>query len=342
MRSPHIYFYIPKPYFPQKLPSSARENWQGFGLGIYVWTLQTYLHLQTKGFPCQLVNHLPAEGIVLFHRNALQAHQKPIEPKANRLAICIKAEERRYPYAQLHIVQNPEEAKLHRDSYYLPHWTQPGLIPRNRERGDRFKNIAYFGHIANLAPELQDSSWEEYLTSIGLRWLPVINANSWNNQSQIDTRWNDYSQIDAIVSVRRFERGATYGNKPATKLYNAWLAGVPAVLGAESAYRTEGENGVNYLEVTSQNKLISALEKLKSDRTFRQNLVLNGSCRGQDYLPEKTTQKWIHFLEQTAIPAFFNWRESPSYLRIATIERNKLTYRIERAKSKLKSLLLTH
>ena len=39
MKLPLISFYLPQSYFPQKLPVNGKENWQGFGLGIYAWTL---------------------------------------------------------------------------------------------------------------------------------------------------------------------------------------------------------------------------------------------------------------------------------------------------------------
>ena len=188
------------------------------------------------------------------------------------------------------------------------------MIPHLQERGDRFENIAYFGHVANLAPELRNSSWEKNLESLGLRWLPISNSNSWNNYAQIDNRWHDYSQIDAIIAVRSFNKTETYVNKPATKLYNAWLAGVPAVLGVESAYRAVGKNNVNYLEVNSLSKLISTLKQLKSDLLLRQRLVKNGFCQSQGFLPEKITQKWSQFLQEIAVPAFYNWCETPSGL----------------------------
>ncbi|NES04757.1 MAG: glycosyltransferase [Okeania sp. SIO2F4] len=35
-------------------------------------------------------------------------------------------------------------------SYFIPHWSQPGLIPRNPKRGDGFENIVFFGREQNL------------------------------------------------------------------------------------------------------------------------------------------------------------------------------------------------
>jgi hypothetical protein len=332
---PSVYFYIPQCYLPSTIPASADENWQGFGIGIYAWTLQTYLRLKADGFPCQLVSHLPDEGIILVHHNALRSHKNLLKPKPRQLLICIKAEGKFYPYAQLQIVQNPGEVLTLKDSYYLPHWTQPGLISRHPLRGDCFENIAFFGHTDSLAPELQDSVWEQQLKALGLRWLPIINRNRWNNYNQIDNRWNDYSNVDAIVAVRSFDHRQTYPNKPATKLYNAWMAGVPALLGAESAYQAEGEKNENYLEVTSINDLIVTLQQLKSDLALRQTLVKNGYSRVPDILPETIIQKWRAFFQEFAFPAFERWCETPRYLQQIILEKNYLICLGKRVQDKI-------
>jgi hypothetical protein len=334
---PPIYFYLPKHYFPQHLPMSAEENWPGFGLGLHTWTLQTYLRLTGNGFPCHLTSTLPSEGIVLLHRNALRAHQTPVKPNSKLLLICIKAEGKRYPYAQLHLVQNPGEANPSKGCHYLPHWPQPGLVPRSQQRGDRFESIAYFGHAANLTPELQSPDWERQLAALGLRWQPIINHNNWDDFQPVDSRWNDYSQVDAIVAVRRFQANGTYSNKPATKLYNAWLAGVPALLGVESAYRSEGRNQVNYLEVTSLDELMAALKRLQASPALRHRLVDDGSLRAQAFLPTKITQKWLNFLLEIAVPSFDRWIGLPSYLQRMILEKNFLMSVGEKVKSRLLS-----
>ncbi len=189
--------------------------------------------------------------------------------------------------------------------YYLPHWAQPRLIPRHSSRGDRFEKIAFFGHSTNLAPELQAPHWQKQLEALGLEWVRVINHNRWDNYHQIDNRWNDYREIDAVVAVRSFNPRQTYPHKPATKLYNAWLSGVPAILGAESAYQIEGEKNVNYLEVTSLAELIAALKRLKTNPALRHILVKNGWIRAQDFTSEVITQKWHNFLIEIAIPTFY-------------------------------------
>ncbi|WP_250565900.1 glycosyltransferase [Adonisia turfae] len=301
-----ICFYIPTTFWPTQLPFSSAENWSGFGLGIYAWTVQTYLKLREAGVACRLTDQLPEEGIVLFHANATRGGN--IRPGAHRLLICLKAEATLCAQAQFHVVQNPCEAVGWLGCYFIPHWPQPGLQPRLAERKNRFETIAFLGHRNSLAAELMEPEWEKQLQQRGLNWLPVINTNVWDSHQAVDTRWNDYRNIDAIVAVRQFNlKRPGYRRKPATKLYNAWLAGVPAIVGRELAYQTVGTAGVNYLEANSMAELLSCLDRLRQDSLLRARIVKKGQIRSIHYTPEVITQRWQQFLNEVAIPAYQAW-----------------------------------
>lgn len=157
----------------------------------------------------------------------------------------------------------------------------------------------------NLAPELLHPSWQKHLSTLGLDWQPILNRNHWSDYRHIDPRCHDYSHVDVIVAVRRFDHHPLtqrypYMNKPATKLYNAWLAGVPAVLGVESAYQAERTSPQDYLEVTSVEETLSALKRLKGDRQLYQAMVNQGKYRAATIHPSVTTAKWRKFLTDIA------------------------------------------
>ncbi|NJM97375.1 MAG: hypothetical protein HC800_09540 [Phormidesmis sp. RL_2_1] len=134
---PPIFFYIPPALWPaEDLPTYADQNWAGYGLGIYAWTVQTYLKLRSAGLTCELTYQLPAEGIVFCHSNALRAAALSTTAAAapRRLLVCMKAESPLSAIAPVHIVQNPIEASPSANCYYIPHWPQPQLIARDRAR----------------------------------------------------------------------------------------------------------------------------------------------------------------------------------------------------------------
>lgn len=335
---PAIFFYIPAPFWPARLPATSAENWAGFGLGIYAWTVQTYLRLREAGVVCQLTHQLPDQGIVLFHANATRG--ATISPGPKRLLICLKAESPLCSQAQLHVVQNPWEASPAFGCHFMPHWPQPGLRPRRPERQDRFENIAFFGHRDSLATDLLAPPWQTQLRQRGLRWRPVVNTNPWNSAQSIDTRWNDYQHIDAIVAVRRLRLPRPgYRSKPATKLYNAWLAGVPAILGRELAYQAEGRAGVDYLEANSMDGLLACLDQLQQDVASRKTMVAQGQRRAAQYTPAAITQRWQQFLAKTVIPMYNRWCDrSPWQRQIHQGQAQVLSY-CDRTQRRLNRLI---
>jgi hypothetical protein len=322
---PPIYFYLPQADWPEDMPEDAKSYWEGFSQGIYAWTLQTYLHLKRSGFPCHLIGSLPDEGIVLGHRDSLKYELRPTQKV---LMVCMKADQAAHPYAQMHVVQNPQETEVVENAYFICHWPQPGLIPRDSSRGDRFENIAYFGISYNLAPELKDPSWSQTLADMGLQWTIVPKE-----------RWHDYSDVDAVIAVRTFEATETYLWKPATKLYNSWRAEVPVILGAESAFQAERRSDLDYIEVKSLQEAIAALQTLKENPQLRQDMIANGRDRAQATSIETILSSWKTFLTDIATPAYQRWLESPDWSKWIYIQKHYFSVKAEALKRRLQKVI---
>lgn len=272
-------------------------------LGKFDWTLQTYLHLKDKGFPCELAKTPPSEGIVLAHKDFLEDIPRPSQ---YTFLICLKSDRTPHGYAQVHIVQNPEDRvdKVQEqfvDSFFIPHWVQPLLIPRNKERGERFENIGYVGSDIELAAEFKEKSWKDVLKSMGFNWVMATTSD----------RWSDYGDLDALVAIRKCNSKSEELNfKPATKLYNSWHTGIPAILGVESAYRAERKSELDYIEANSPEEVIRALKRLRDDRELREKMVGNGRVRSEETKPMVLVNKWEDFLINVAIPAYDRWCNS--------------------------------
>lgn len=308
---PPVYFYIPKDELHQHLPDCAADYWQWRidmsnqerFLGKFDWTLQTYLHLKDTGFPCKLVTTPPANGIVLAHKDFLEDIPRP---NPSTLLICLKSDRFPHTFAQVHIVQNPEDRveknqKQLIKSFFIPHWVQPLLIPRSKERGEVFENIAYLGCEIELAAEFKERSWQDLLKRSGFNWIMATTAD----------KWVDYSDLDALVAVRKCKsRSKEFNPKPATKLYNAWHAGIPAILGVESAYIGERKSEVDYIEVNSPAEVIRALERLRDDRNLRDKMLTNGKIRAEETKSNTLVKIWQDFLITVAAPAYHKWCSS--------------------------------
>ena len=342
MRQPSVLFYIPSPLWPDDLPQDASQNWAGFGLGVYAWTIQTYLRLRDAGLPCALVDRLPDHGIVFLHRNGFQFHPQGIEVSPRRLLVCFQADVLPHPDAQVHIVQNPTQENRQTQTYFMPHWSQPGLQPRLLERGDRFETVAFFGHTNNLAPEFTGSEWTAILKKLGLAWHTVVNTNRWNEHRTLDTRWNDYRQVDAVLAIRSFDpailaQTQAYSHKPATKLYNAWLAGMPAILGPESGYRAERQTDLDYLEVTSLDEVQQALERLKVDPDLRRAIALNGQARSRAIAPATLTQRWLSLVQDILFPVYEQWCGQSPWQQRLKMYSSRLSYGARRLQQHLQN-----
>jgi hypothetical protein len=312
------FFYLPRDDFPDPLPEDTDHYWVGFRKGIYCWTLQTYLHLKNYGFPCELVDTIPPEGVILAHWDSLP---KELIPSGKQLIVCLQADRARHPYAQIHIVQNPEGLNrnlmvwgdrylLAGHDYFMPLWPQPGLIPRSPQRASQFENLCYLGLESNLLPEFQTSDWRQQLQNMGINWTII---------SEFD-RWNDYSQIDGILAVRSFtSRGFAW--KPATKLFNAWHAGVPAILGCETAYRAERKSDLDYLEVKSIEETLKAIQHLKENPQLYQAIIENGYQRAQETTREKLTLRWSNLFKEKIFRDYILWTRSSLYRESFTRRR---------------------
>ncbi len=308
-----VLFFVPADLWPDDITSESGYFWSANRSGKWNWTIQTYQHLKEGGFECTLTKELPTSGIIVAHREVLPNHLKP---SGGQLLVCIQADHGRHPYAQLHVLQNSEGVKaaqasrreqvvkkiipFNEQSIFLKYWPQPELIPRSEDRRDRFENVVYMGRAKNLAPALRSDVFIGEMEKLGINW-----------QVEEDrAKWVDYQEIDAIVAVRDFDR-EPHLHKPATKLYNAWHAGVPAILGSDSAFKAERKSSLDYIEVHSVEDVIQAVYKLKTDAAFRQQMINNGRERAKETTTEVLTDAWIHFFEEVAYPAYQLWRKQP-------------------------------
>jgi hypothetical protein len=269
----------------------------------HCWTSQTSIYLREAGFDCRVVNEFPEEGIV-FASAADVGYTR--RPGAKTLLVCMLGDgTASHFYAHCHVVQNREQLRWIREPYFIPHWPQPQMIPRDPGRGNRCENVFFFGDEPNLVAELRGDSFRRELEALGMNFRLIS-----------PERWHDFSEADAVLAVRSFDDNLCH-NKPALKLVNAWRAGVPAVLGRESAYRAEREGPLDYLEVRSREEVIAALHRLRSDANLYQEMVANGLRRGQAFDPSAISRRWIEYITSVAEPRYHRWVQSPWLARQA-------------------------
>jgi hypothetical protein len=298
---------------PEKIPGGFVDDIsEVFFNGPWLsWTLQTYLRLCERNYPCRLVESIPREGIVVVHRGDLDFNRTPT---ANCIFVTTLGDGGWHPYAQVQIVQNPNQLESSDRTFFMHHWTQPGLIPRNEDRGNAFENVGYFGHPDQLADLLHKTEWEQFLDEYDLNWIPV---------HEDADRQSDYSDIDLIVAIRGFD-GRLYDYKPATKLHNAWLAGVPAILGPESAYRAERRNEGDYLEARTYDELRDYVVTLKRRPELRRTLREQAEANRARINPDEKARQWWRLLRGPVEDIYEQWRSRSVFGRTVFLSKRWL------------------
>lgn len=317
--NPIIFFYISE-------EDQLKIDYRNFKVvsGAINWTYQTYSNIRGK-IECKLVDYFPDEGILIAHRDYLPDRLK----EKKLLIICIKPDRRRSPFAQIHVVQNQKDKLLNSnkklwESCFIHYWSQPDII-KSKTSLKQFENIGFFGLQRNLVSDFKTSEFKRRLKKLNLT-LKIIPKE----------RWNDYSNIDAVLAVRSFRKDSAY-NKPATKLYNAWMAGVPVIAGPESAYRAERRSKLDYIEINSVEGTINALKELKENAELRKNMIENGFVRAKEFTVEKITQEWVDFINNTAIPYYKIWREMPAWKQNLFFFHRFFSYKLEGLKIRITS-----
>ena len=284
-----VFFYISA----RHLPSVKRlDDWyagkaddpriEGKPLTAQAWLYQTWQELQGI-CEVELVDEMPREGIIVTLANFLHTGFRAND---RQFVAAVVADFVPAPGAQVQILQNTVHAQRFPGGIFIPHWPQKNLVPRDPARGDRLDTLAFFGSRPNIAPELVTEAFAKRLRDEAGARLEIRELN----------RWHDYSDVDVAVAVRSFSV-ARHLHKPATKLYNAWLAGLPLIGGVDSAFMSEATDGVDYLVARTPDELISHVRLLNAQPELRRALVEAGHKRALAHSREAMTKRWKELCE---------------------------------------------
>lgn len=297
---------------PDTRPSAFRR-------GELVWVLLTWLRLRRAGYPVALSATPPARGLLVFHAKQKREVARAVRGRPDLVLVGIRGDMRAPAVADFEILQNGRFADNWR-RFAVPHWPQPGLLPRDPGRGTGVRRVGYLGLAGHLHPDFLGEGWRAALAAIGVAW----ECKAVRDVGDVDPReigWEDYRTLDAVVAVRPPNWRLRHA-KPASKLINAWHAGVPALLGPEFPYREIRRSDDDYIEVRNAGEALAALRRLGSDADLFARMVANGHRRAREFTAEAITLRWAGVLFEE-IPARvagggLSWsRRLPLPLRVA-------------------------
>ena len=289
--------------------------------GDECWIAQTHARLRDAGMPVRLDNRVPGEGLVVFYAGDKKRVWREIDPRGRAMLVAVRSDRHPVGFADVEIVQNASSADGRR-TRYLPHWPQPGLLPRDPARGTRIRTLLFPGTPQNLDAGFAGEPWRRFLAERGLEF-----RCHYASAGGAPPAWHDYRDVDVLLAIRPAAMGLV-PNKPAWKLFNAWLAGVPAILGPEAGYRELRRDPLDYLEAAGPEEAMRALQRLLDEPALYAAMVANGHARGADFTVAATLARWRALLDALGAAYADPARRPPS--RLARRART-LAFRLRRA-----------
>lgn len=284
------------------------------------WIAQSYLRLReplaARGFDVRVDDRFTPGALCIAHRD--DANDFLAAPHRSFLVV-VRADRAPVHACDLAIVQNGVRPARH--ERFIPLWPQPGLVPRDESRGVAMRSLAYHGRLGS-APEWFASRW--LLRELSLRGIAFEPRAS---------GWEDYRDVDLAIAARR-ESPSVLATKPATKLYNAWHAGVPLLAMPEPAYLELRRSPFDFIEIRGERDVVRAVDSLRRHPQLYRDIVENGRLRAREFGIESTRERWIALIEREAAPAWRRKREALAsraawYAR--SMARQKLASRAHRA-----------
>jgi hypothetical protein len=284
------------------------RDWTDLRRAREVWIVQTWNRLCRKGFKPTLSDQAPATGIIVYHKEDQRVLLDRLPRGATPVLVGVRADFRSCTYADFEVLQNGYFADGRR-SFFIPHWPQPGLIPRDAQRRDRMERIAYKGYVGNLAAEFRSERWRKFLQRQNMIFEDdAVLDDAFDHP--IQTRFHDYHEVDLVLAVRPGESR----NKPASKLVNAWLAGIPALLSPDYPFEELRQSPLDFLAVRNLAEAEAAVLRLKRETGLFREMIEHGRLRGAQFTVDKITQFWTTLLYQT-IPSLALKRPTGFYSR---------------------------
>lgn len=254
------------------------------------WIAQSYLRLRAplseRGFEVGVSSRFRPGAICIAHRDdannflsaAHGAHLVVIRADRPPVRACDHA-----------IVQNALAPTA--NEHFVPLWPQPGIVARDPRRAGRVERLGYAGRTGASPSWFFDDNFHRALRERGIAF-DVRRG-----------RWNDYRDVDVAIATRVAAR-AMLDVEPATKLYNAWLAGLPMLAGPEPAYCALRRSALDYIEVGGADDVLRALDRLRADPRLYRAMIDNGRARAREFSIDAVRARWLALIERVVVPSF--------------------------------------
>jgi hypothetical protein len=260
-------------------------------LGREIWIVQAFHRLRARGYPVRLTGEAEPDCINVLHADDF-AGRPP-----GCFVVCVRADRDPRFDVDVEIVQN-RGCVWKENDVYIPHFPQPGIVPRNPARGSEIHRVVYLGKEVNLAPDLRAEAFASAIERLGMRLIVR------------EDRWWDYSDVDVVLAVRTGI--PLYLNaKPSSKLVNAWLGDCPALVGPERGYREIRTSSLDFMECWGADQVLRGLRRLREEPRLYEDMVENGRARRSGFTTAAVTDRWEEVVRGVLVPRYLVWQRAP-------------------------------
>ncbi len=322
--APHLHFVLdPRstrwPDIARLTEEDVRRAPRRFVGGRNSWIAQSFVRLR----PALAARGWSSSAGPGFHRDAINiAHRDDVNEfrivREAPFLLVVRADRGPVAACDFAIVQNDLDTAAH--ERFVPLWPQPGLVPRDASRGEHIESVVYQGRTGSAPAWFASSALREALAWRGVRF------------EVREKRWNDYTRVDLALAARD-EVPAILAHKPATKVYNGWLAGAPVLASPEPAYRAIRRSPLDFLDVRGAGDVVAAVDYLRSRPDIYRAMVRHGRERGREFDVDAVRARWLALLDDEVVPAFLA-RRAPLFARrmrfVAAMARQKVESRMYR------------
>jgi len=254
------------------------------------WIAQTFVRLrraiESRGWTATAGPGFPPGAVCIAHRDDVNHFALPAHAS---FLVVVRADRAPVEACDLAIVQNALAVERH--ERFVPLWPQPGIAAREGARGDRVERLAYLGRTDSAPAWFADADFRRALRARHVEF-------------EVRTHdWADYRDVDVALAARRELRGVL-AQKPATKLYNGWLAGVPVLASPEPAYRELRRKAIDFIEVRDAADVLRAVDILRANPGLYRAMAANGRARGAQFGVHATRARWMELLEREVVPRY--------------------------------------
>lgn len=272
------------------------------------WVLRPYHGLRALGHEVSL-----SERVLDGHINIVSAHDFGRRDRLNTAFVVCARGDAHFPRLANYVINQNFLVPSRRNIGAIHHFPQPNLIRRGRERRARIEKLSFKGHLSSLDPAFRSPSFRAELARIGVSM--EVDAR---NKSTSQHSWNDYSETDLVLAVRNLTIYDA-GIKPASKLVNAWRAGVPALLGPEPAFEALRKSPLDFISIRSPEEALREIKRLQNDPGTYLKMVENGLWRGQDFEERKILADWVALLSGPIRELASEWYAIPPSARVLAV-----------------------